>query len=134
MNKDVCAQMMCTKFIVSVVVFSMFAACHVAAMIRANLAMRDTFRVVEETLDAHPCTDAPTMERLLRSLLPEYYGKNGEFPLSFPEANALDDYFFHVGKTSLWRRAYGFPTGGKLSTQPSVAAVDVGMFTFNLER
>lgn len=111
----------------------MVSAASVARMIRENVAMRQTFQVVEDALETNPCLDGPCMELLLRAALPHFYAESGKFPLSFPEARALDDYFFHVGNTHFWRRAYGFPVGGALPQQPHVHAADVGMFTFNLK-
>lgn len=111
----------------------MFTARDVACMLRQNEAMRKTFQVVEDTLDANPCVTAVAMERVLRAQLPQFYGDSGTFPLSFPEANALDDYFFRVGRTHFWRKAYNYPEKGNLPTQARVRAMDVGMFTFNIE-
>jgi hypothetical protein len=87
-------------------------AATLAQMMRHNSELRKTFQVIEDFLEQHPCTDAPTVEREVRRVLPQLYAPGGAFPLSFKEANMLDDYFFRVGKTGFWRQAYGCPEEG----------------------
>lgn len=100
-----------------------------SAMMRKNEGMRQTFKFVEEHLEQSPCTDGPTMARLLERHLPELYAPGGTFPLSFNEANALDHYFFRVGRTGFWRKAFGNPV---VKCACARCPADVGMFTFNL--
>ena len=54
-----------------------------------------------------------------------------KYALNFSEANALDDFFFGVGRNQLWRQAYDFPHEGQV-LPGGARAVNVGMFTFTL--
>lgn len=55
-----------------------------------------------------------------------------EYALSFSEANALDDYFFGVGRNNAWRQAYNLPQEGQALANGQATATKVAMFTFTL--
>lgn len=107
----------------------------VAAMCALNPRFDAIFDTLNELKQQYPSMHPSRMLLELMTLHPELDTDavvEGGFPIRFHEANALDDYFFDVGVTEFWRQAYGFPMeNAKLAG--TCYAVNVGMFTFNLE-
>lgn len=108
----------------------------IAAMCALNPRFDQIFETLHNLKQTYPHMTPVQMLMEVMAMHPELDTEalvEGGFPLSFDEANALDDYFFQVGKTEMWRQAYGFPLTNTNFVKDCYA-VNVGMFTFNLSR
>lgn len=103
-------------------------------MMRTNAKLSTTYQFIKEYLETNPATNGPAMERQLCVSFPAWFGAGGDFPFNFGEAYALDEYFFRGG--GRWRTAFSSPEDGALVTvgPQTFRAVNVGMFTFELQR
>jgi hypothetical protein len=108
----------------------------VVAMCALNPRLDSIFSTLSDLKKQYPDMHPSRMLIEVMTLHPELDTEaivdDDGFPLRFQEANALDDYFFKVGVTELWRQAYGFPMENARVAN-GCYATNVGMFTFNLQ-